>query len=53
MVKFPEAESRLIRGLFVCRNCKTKMRVSPMKVHQGKVSCRKCRSKALRPVRKK
>ncbi len=53
MVKFPEAEARLIRGVFVCRSCKTKIRASPMKVHQEKVSCRKCGSKALRPVRKK
>lgn len=53
MVKFPEAEARWIRGVFVCRNCKTKIRANPMKVHQGKVSCRKCGGKALRPVRKK
>jgi ribosomal protein L40E len=53
MVRFPEAEARMIRGVFVCRKCKTKRRASPMKVHQGKISCRKCGSKALRPVRKK
>lgn len=53
MVRFLEAETRLIRGVFVCRKCKTKIRANPMKVHQQKISCRKCGSKALRPVRKK
>lgn len=53
MVKFPEAENRLIRKMFVCRKCKSKIRASPMKIHQSKISCRKCGSKALRPVRKK
>lgn len=53
MVKFPEADKRLIRNMFVCRKCKTKIRASNMKVLAGKVKCRKCGSKALRPVRKK
>jgi len=53
MAKIPEAEARLIRGIFVCRKCKTKIRSSSMKVSQGKVSCRKCSSKVLRPLRKK
>jgi len=53
MVKFPEAEARIFRNMFVCRKCKTKIRASSMKVRLGKVSCRKCGSKALRSVKKK
>jgi len=53
MVKFPEAHARLHKDMFVCRKCKSKIRTNNMKVLQGKVSCRKCSSKALRVVRKK
>ncbi|MBW2978420.1 50S ribosomal protein L40e [Candidatus Woesearchaeota archaeon] len=53
MAKIPEAEARLFRNIFVCRKCKTKIRASSMKVTQGKIRCRKCGSRALRPVRKK
>ena len=47
----PEAMNRLFRNVFVCRNCKSKIRTDPIKVQQGKVSCRKCGSKDLRPKR--
>jgi ribosomal protein L40E len=53
MVKFPEAEGRLLKNLFVCRKCKSKIRATVLKVMAGKVKCRKCSGKALRPVRKK
>ncbi|MBN2454280.1 50S ribosomal protein L40e [Candidatus Woesearchaeota archaeon] len=53
MAKFPEAESRFLRNVFVCRRCKTKIRAPNLKVSQGKVSCRKCGRAVLRPVRKK
>lgn len=53
MAKIAEAEKRLFHGIFVCRKCKSKIRTSSMKVSEEKVSCRKCGSKALRPVRKK
>ena len=53
MVKFAEAQSRLYKSVFVCRNCKTKIRASSVKIKLGKVHCRKCNSKALRAVRKK
>lgn len=53
MVRFPEAEARLFKNKFVCRNCKSVVRGSNMKVIAGKVSCRKCMSKILRPKRKK
>ncbi len=53
MVKFPEANRRLYGNVFVCRKCKTKMRTDAAKVKKGRISCKKCTSKALRPVRKK
>jgi ribosomal protein L40E len=53
MAKFPEAEARSLHNIFVCRRCKTKIRASNMKVLAKKVSCRNCKSKALRPARRK
>ncbi|MCS7106284.1 MAG: 50S ribosomal protein L40e [Candidatus Aenigmarchaeota archaeon] len=54
MVKksFPEALQRLFFRVYVCRVCKTKMRADPAKVQDGKVKCRKCGSKSLRPKRR-
>ena len=43
----------MFRNVFVCKSCKTKRRAPNMAVIAGRVSCRKCGSKALRPVRKK
>ncbi len=53
MVKFPEADARLFRNVFVCRKCKTRIRAPNLKVSQGLITCRKCGSRALRAVRKK
>ena len=53
MAKIAEAMARLYQNIFVCRKFKSKMRVSSMKVSQGKVKCRKCDYKALRPIKKK
>lgn len=53
MAKFEEAANRYLKNMFVCRNCKTKRRAPMLKVLAGKITCRKCSSKALRPVRKK
>ncbi|MBU1203575.1 MAG: 50S ribosomal protein L40e [Nanoarchaeota archaeon] len=53
MAKFPEAQARLYKNVFVCKKCKSKIRALPLKVLRGRIKCRKCNSKALRPVRKK
>lgn len=53
MVKFDEAHTRLQKNIFVCRRCKAKRRAPMLKVIAGKVSCRECAGKALRPARKK
>jgi ribosomal protein L40E len=51
--KIPEAEARMFKNVFVCRDCKTKMKTTSMRVLSGSVKCRKCGSRHLRPVRKK
>jgi len=48
----PETAERIFHRVFVCRVCKSKIRADPAKVREGKVKCRKCGSKALRPKRK-
>ncbi|MDD3175310.1 MAG: 50S ribosomal protein L40e [Candidatus Nanoarchaeia archaeon] len=53
MAKFPEANARLFKNIFVCKRCKSRIRANQMKVIAGKVSCRKCSSRALRTVRMK
>lgn len=53
MVKFEEAGRRLLKNIFVCRVCKSKIRVPSLKVSQGKAKCRNCASQKLRPKRKK
>ncbi|MEK6962961.1 MAG: hypothetical protein AABX70_00945 [Nanoarchaeota archaeon] len=53
MVKFPEAEARIIKNIFICRGCKSKVRAQNLRVIKGEIRCRKCRSRALRTIRKK
>ena len=53
MAKFEEAHARLFNNIFICKKCKSKIRAPTLKVLAGKVSCRKCSSKALRIKRKK
>jgi len=52
MAKFPEAQARLFKNMFVCKKCKRKRRADPLKVLQKKIKCRGCGHKALRAVRK-
>jgi len=53
MVKFPEADNRLFKRVFVCRKCKSKTKTSNLKVLAGKVTCKGCGGHAFRPLRKK
>jgi ribosomal protein L40E len=54
MVKksFPEVTARIYTRVYVCRVCKSKIRADATKVKAGKVKCRKCGSKSLRPKHK-
>ena len=51
--KIPAAQNRLFKNIFVCKNCKHRMRVEPLKILGGKVRCRKCKKSDFRVVRKK
>ena len=53
MVKFPEASGRLFRNVYVCRKCKAKIKAQPLKILEKKVACRRCLSKAFRPIKSK
>ncbi len=53
MVKFPEAQARIFLKKFVCKKCKSVIKAPNLKVIQGKISCRRCKSKSLRPIKKK
>jgi len=49
---FPEAVARIFNRMYVCRHCKSKIRADPAKVRAGKVKCRNCGSRVLRPKKK-
>jgi len=51
--KLAPTHARLFKNIFVCKNCKSKVRADPRKILEGKVRCRKCLKKSFRPVRKK
>jgi len=51
--KIPEAQNRMFKNIFVCKNCATKMRADPQKILKGKVKCRKCKKAAFRTLKKK
>jgi predicted Zn finger-like uncharacterized protein len=53
MAKIPEATNRLFKNIFVCKNCKSKIRSEPLKILGGKVKCRKCGKKEFRPLKRK
>jgi ribosomal protein L40E len=50
--RFPEAEQRIFQRVFVCMKCGAKIRADLAKVRSGKVKCRHCKTKNLRPVHK-
>lgn len=51
--KIPAAQKRLFKNVFVCKNCKAKIKADPRKIIDGKVKCRKCKKRAFRAIRKK
>ena len=51
--KLPAAQARLYKNVFVCKNCKSKIRSDQRKILEKKVRCRKCLKSEFRPVRKK
>jgi ribosomal protein S27AE len=53
MAKILEATTRLTKNVFICKNCKSKMRADHQKILQEKVKCRKCGKTAFRTPKKK
>ena len=53
MAKLPATQARIFKNIFICKNCKSRIRSDPLKILQGKISCRKCQKKAFRPIKKK
>ncbi len=53
MAKIPEAQNRMFRNVFVCKNCHAKIKSEPLKILAGKVKCRKCKKKSFRPLKRK
>ncbi len=51
--KIPVAQARLFANVFICKKCGHRQRTQATRVLSGKVKCRKCKSRALRAVRKK
>ena len=51
--KLPVTQARLYKNMFVCKNCKAKLRADPRKIIEHKVRCMKCLKTAFRPIRKK
>jgi len=52
MAKFPEAIARLFQNVFVCRNCKTKVRSTSQKINLKLVTCKRCGKKVFRAIKK-
>lgn len=53
MGKIAEANARMYKNVFVCKNCQHKMKADPLRVLEQKIKCRTCKKRAFRPVKKK
>ena len=53
MAKLPATQARIFKNIFICKDCSARIRAEPLKILQGKIRCRKCKSNAFRPIRKK
>ena len=51
--KIPEAQNRMFKNVFVCKNCRSKIKANPRKIIEGKVKCRKCKKRDFRAVKRK
>ncbi|MBT3408293.1 hypothetical protein HOC99_03450 [Candidatus Woesearchaeota archaeon] len=51
--KLVEAIARLFKNKFICKNCKTSIRTTNLKVIKKEVTCRSCGGHKFRPVRLK
>jgi formylmethanofuran dehydrogenase subunit E len=52
MAKILAAQNRLFKNVFLCKRCGTKVKVEAKKIIDGKISCRKCKGKSFRAIKK-
>ena len=52
MAKFPEAAARLFHNVYVCRNCKTKVKSIPQKLKLKELVCKNCGKRVFRTIKK-
>jgi len=45
--------ARLFKNVFVCKDCKSKVKAPNLKILAEKITCKKCGSHKFRPLRKK
>ena len=53
MARIPEAEARLFKRVFICKDCKAKIKADQLKVLAKKIQCRGCGGRNLRVIKKK
>lgn len=53
MAKIAAAQARLFKNVFICKNCKAKIKAEPRKILLGKIKCRRCNEKDFRVKKKK
>ena len=51
--RIPEAHHRMFGNVFVCKNCKAKIKADPRKITENKIKCRNCGGKDFRKISKK
>ena len=51
-VKVPAAMKRIYERVWICMRCNAKIRADAIAVKAGKIKCRKCGYKGLRPKSK-
>jgi len=53
MGKFEEADARLFKNKYVCRNCKKVIKSPRKKIFDKKATCKNCQGHNFKPKRKK
>ncbi|MBI5804240.1 hypothetical protein HY450_03285 [Candidatus Pacearchaeota archaeon] len=51
--KIPAAQKRMFQDVFVCKNCRKKIRSQAVRIIAGKVKCPRCNNYNFRPIKKK
>jgi Zn finger protein HypA/HybF involved in hydrogenase expression len=51
--KIPVAQKRMFHNVFVCKDCRKKVRTQAVRVVARKVRCPRCGSHAFRQIKKK